>query len=364
MKNVSIVRSLLGMAATGLVLLAAVCATDADPRDEPIAFFLVGDTHLLANKLQPDQLDERSVSLVKGLVNRLNTLAGTEIPQEAGGGKVLPPRGLIHAGDCIDTGAPDKIKMHQTEWSAFTQAFGLTGKDGRLNMPIYEVHGNHDGNRSTSHAIKNIIVRNKTRPGVTNVSPNGLHYSWDWGQVHFVNLGVIVGKAEEVKRKRRYDPLDSLEFLKSDLKEKIGSSGKPIVITHHIDMLRYSLPLPVEDKKAEAMEWDPADVKAFYDALCGYNVAGILYGHTHKRDIFRWDGSPKAAGEGIPVFNVSKASHFSSKKQAFFYMEIRNKTITAREFQTADGWDTGSWTPQSWTAPIINVQSRKLERTK
>lgn len=357
MSNLPRCRPLLFVLANALVVLAAVWAGSPGAgqlagKEEVVAFFLIGDTHLLANKKDPSKLDARSAALAPRLVDTLNKLPGTEIPRPAGGGTVLPPRGVIHAGDCIETGDPVKEKMQQTEWAAFTAEFGLTGKDGRLKLPIYEVHGNHDGTRDKGIPIRKIIERNKSRPGVTNVSKNGLHYSWDWGPVHFVNLGIVVGQVEEVKRKRRYDPLGSLEFLVADLKEKVGSSGRPVVITHHVDVLRYALPLPVEDRKAEGMEWDPADVKGFYEALKGYNVAAILYGHTHARNVFRWDGSSKAANKGIPVFNVTKSSHFSSLVQGFFYIEIRGETVIAREYQTKDGWQSGSWTPQVWTAPV------------
>lgn len=349
-------RSLFLGLATVLALFAAVWAgnstSDTQQKDEAVAFFLIGDTHLVADKKDAAQLDERSTLLAGRLVDTLNQLPGTDIPMTAGGGKVLPARGVLHAGDCIETGDPKKDKMQQTEWNAFAAQFGLTGKDGRLKLPMYEVHGNHDGTRDTGIPLRQIIARNKTRPHVTNVSRNGLHYSWDWGPVHFVNLGIVVGQVEDVKRKRRYDPLGSLEFLIADLKDKVGASGRPIVLTHHVDMLRYAQPLPIEDKKAESMEWDPADVKAFYEALNGYNIAAILYGHTHGRNVFRWDGSAKAAKTGIPVFNVTKSSHFSSQVQGLFYLEIRGDSVIAREYQTKDGWQTGSWTPQVWTAAV------------
>jgi cytolysin (calcineurin-like family phosphatase) len=336
-------------------MVAVALAAGPGTPDEPVAFFLVGDTHILATKEDPEKLDDRSAALTAGLVNMLNKLPGTEIPESAGGGTVAP-RGLIHAGDIIDTGDAKKLKAQATEWTTFADWYGLTGKDGKLKMPIYEVHGNHDGARGDSMVVKKIIERNKNRPGVTNVSKNGVHYSWDWGRVHFVNLGVIVGQVDDVMRKRRYGTLGSLDFLIADLKEKVGTSGRPVVITHHVDMLRYSQPLPVDDKKAESMEWDPADVKGYYDALRGYNIAGILYGHTHARTIYRWDGSAKAAKEGIPVFNVSKSSHFSTQTQAFFYIEVRKDTVLCREYQTKDGWETGSWAAQTWSAPIARVE--------
>ena len=101
---------------------------------------------------------------------------------------------------------------------------------------------------------------------------------------------------------------DSLEFLVADLKDKIGTSGRPVVLTHHVDLLRYAQPLPVEDKKAEGLEWDPADVKGFHDAIKGYAVAAIFYGHTHTRNVYRWDGSNKAAKEGIPCSTWTTAA--------------------------------------------------------
>ena len=341
------------LASAAAVTLPTVARpADPKPKDEPVAFFVVGDTHFLADKDDPVRLDPRSAAITGRLVDLLNKLPGTDIPESAGGGRVLAPRGVIHAGDCSDTGDKANVKMQQTEWAAFADTYGLTGRDGRLKVPVYEVHGNHDSPRGDGLAVKKIAERNKARPRVTNVSRNGVHYSWDWGGVHFVNLGIVVGQVADVARKRRYAPLDSLDFLVTDLKEKVGTSGRPVVITHHVDVLRYAQPLPVEDKKAQGMEWDPADVKGFFDALKGYNVAAILYGHTHARNVYRWDGTHRPAKDGIPTFNVDNSSHFAGKQQAFFYFEVRPDRVLVREYQTADAWETGAWAPQTWTAPV------------
>jgi predicted phosphodiesterase len=343
-------------AATLPAFLRPASAQEPKAKDEPLAFFVVGDTHFLASKDDTAKLDPRSGPVTGRLVDILNKLPGTEIPKTAGGGTVLAPKGVVHVGDCIDTGDKANDKMQETEWAAFADAYGLIGKDGKLKYPVYEVHGNHDSPKGDGLAVKKIVSRNKTRPGVTNVSKNGVHYSWDWAGVHFVNLGIVVGQAADVKRKRKYAPLDSLEFLVSDLKEKVGTSGRPVVITHHVDVLRYAQPLPVDDKKAEALEWDPADVKSFYDALKGYTVAAILYGHTHTRNVFKWDGTTsKTAKEGIPTFNVDNSSHFAMKPQGFYYFEIRPEQVLVREYATPDAWETAAWTPQTWTAPVGKV---------
>lgn len=337
--------------ATGL-LPSLGWAEPNPPRSDAFGFFLIGDTHFLADEQDKAKVDERSARITQRFVDTLNQLPGTEIPENAGGGRVLTPQGVIHAGDCIDTGDKANVMMQRTEWAVFAETLGLTGQDGKLKFPIYEVHGNHDSPRGEGHAVKQIIERNKKRPGVTNVSDNGLHYSWDWGNVHFVNLGIVVGQVAEVDRQRRYAPLGSLEFLVADLKKNVGESRKPVIITHHIDMLRYAKDLPIDDKTATGMEWDPADVRGYHDAIRGYHVAGILYGHTHARNVYRWDGTAKAAAEGIPTFNVDNGSHFAGQQQAFFYFEFGPERMLVREYQTKDAWETGSWTPQTWTVPL------------
>lgn len=346
------------LAAGGLGLLGpmapqsvSAAESGASPR---VAFFVVGDTHFLADKESPSKMFAKSAETCGRLVDTLNRLSGTPIPAEAGGGSVAKTAGLIHAGDIIDTGDKNgrvQEEMQRTEWAAFTDEYGLTGSDGRLKMPVFEVFGNHDSPHGTGHALEKIKERNKHRPGVVNVSDNGVHYAWDWGPAHFINLGLIVGDTKAVARKRRYAALDSLDFLVADLKENVGSSGRPVVVTHHVDIARYTGPC---DPAAppDSKEWDPCDVRAFYDALQGFNVAGIFYGHTHFREVFQWDGQSKKATSGFNVFNTDNASHFSGPAQAFFYVELHDKQLVVREYMTKDAWETGAFTPQVWTTPF------------
>ena len=118
-------RQFVATAAGGAALPAWLRADEPKPKDEPVAFFLVGDTHFLANKEDTAKLDERSASVTSRLVDLLNKLPGTKVPEAAGGGTVLAPRGVIHAGDCIDTGDKANVKMQETEWAAFADAYGL-----------------------------------------------------------------------------------------------------------------------------------------------------------------------------------------------------------------------------------------------
>ena len=152
-------------------------------------------------------------------------------------------------------------------------------------------------------------------------------------------------------RPRRYPPLESLDFLVSDLADKVGKSGRPVVITHHVDVARYCAP-PAAGATAE---WDVADVRAYYETIRAYRIAAVCYGHTHTRRIFAWDGQPPVKDGtpgGIPVFNTDNVSHFRMEDQAFFHFQITEKEIIAREFASPDGWKTAAWTPQVWRFPL------------
>ena len=211
------------VSAVGLRTLPVAFADEASTSE--VAFFVVGDTHYLANRERPSEIDAKSADVCGRLVETLNQLAGTEIPEAAGGGKVLAPAGVIHAGE----------------------------------------------------------------------------------------------------------------------------SGRPVVLTHHVDIARYSVacdPQAAPDSK----EWDPCDVQAFHKAIKDYKVAGIFYGHTHARSVFQWDGASAKAKSGIRVFNNDNSSHFASDAQAFFYVESRGGKLLVREYQTKDRWQTGFWTPMNWRA--------------
>ena len=344
-------RRFLGTTAAATASLLTPRARAAEPFS--LSFFVIGDTHYFANAEKPDELDPISAATNAGLVETLNRLRGSAIPDAARAGNVGEPRGIIHVGDLIDSGNTNDEAhkaMQQTEVRAWLAAYGLNGEGGALKYPVYEVHGNHDSPDGGGIMPPHLIERNRKRAGVANVSPNGMHYSWDWGPVHFVCLGLIVGTEKSVVRKRHYAALDSLDFLATDLAEKVGDSGRPVVLVHHVDLGRYSLPL--DTPEPEKKEWDPADIHAFYEAIKRYKIAAIFYGHTHVRSVFRWDGLNTKGKEGIPVFNNDNSGHYKFDEQAFLHVEMNERELLVREYKSEDRWKTAAWTPMSWAVPL------------
>lgn len=340
------------------VLIGGAALAGLAPRvqaqEERIAFFFVSDTHYLADRTNPARLDPVSAEINAALIDQLNRLPGTDIPMASGGGRVLTPLGVIHGGDLVDSadknGAPF-TEMIQREWAGFQEGFGVTGREGKLRFPVYEVHGNHDGPQSQGLIVDGIRERNRRRVGLKHVSSNGLHYSWDWGPFHFVNLGIVVGSSPESRGRGRYHARESLPFLVEDLEKHVGKSGRPVILTHHVDVGRYTGACNPEAAPS-GLEWDPCDVRAYHVALRNYRIAAVLHGHTHVRSISRWDGASTRAEKGIQVLNVDNSAHFSGPAQAFFYLEATPKELVVREVQTTDGWKTASWTPQVWVLGV------------
>ena len=69
-------------------MVAVALAAGPGTPDEPVAFFLIGDTHILANKKEPDKLDDRSASL--GRADQHAEQARRNRNPENGGGRAGP----------------------------------------------------------------------------------------------------------------------------------------------------------------------------------------------------------------------------------------------------------------------------------
>jgi hypothetical protein len=347
-----------GLAAVGATMAPSPHGAAAElPSGSTLAFFVVSDTHYEAPQDEPESLDPHLLEINRRAIDLLNHLPGSDLPEKMGGGKVGPIRGVIHLGDMIESGDKGNgavaLRRQKTEWHAYVGDYGLTGTDGRLKYPVYEVHGNHDSVRELNVVIEGMIERNKRRPGVTHLSPGGLHYSWDWEGIHFVALGIVVGHNDKDLPIGRYRAHDSLQFLKEDLARNVGDSGRPIILLHHIDLLRYSQ--PCDGESAAGGEWSACDVSAYWEAIQGYHIAAIFHGHLHGLRTERWDGSSKSAETGIPVFGSSNTGAGGGNR-GFFYCAVEEGNLVIREMvslRTPDGWSEGTaqWA-QQWKVPL------------
>lgn len=221
---------------------------------------------------------ENNAAINRMIIDEMNALPGIEYPASVGGGKVETPRGVVLNGDLLDEGFNPKSAPQI--WEEFCRDYGLTGTDGRLCFPVYEGFGNHDGGPSRSFVRASMKERNKTRPGVTRVSDNGLHYSWDWDDLHLSQLNLFGGSGpSDVKGVNgpEHDPELSIEFLKMDLGKSLGKSGKPLIAFQHFGWL------------GGMSDWWTMEAKErYFDVVKDYNVICLINGHSHGTDFLQW----------------------------------------------------------------------------
>jgi len=276
-------------------------ANHAQPTD--LTFFVVSDTHYGLN-----EIGDKTVPL---LVDKMNKMPGAAYPAKIGG-VVGKPRGVLHLGDMTNDGK-------EQNWRQFVRDYELTGTDGRLAYPVYETVGNHDGGPNTP--VRNgIRQRNRSRVGVKDISENGLHYSWDWGNVHFVNLGISPGPTT-----RPYDPENSIDFLKKDLAKNVGDSGRPTILMHHFGF-----------DKAHSLRWWPEMWRQeYYDIIKDYNIIAILHGHAHDTLIYQWQGIDVYSP---PHFQQKDPKNDGPVTHGFFVFHITDDKLTVAQRNLDDTW--------------------------
>lgn len=257
------------------MILLILTAFGCEPQPETaVAFFIISDTHY--------GVSETVAAVNQETVRRINNFTGTALPDWMGGHVIQNPRGIVVVGDLVDNGDGEDAPE---DWKRFTRDFGVDG-EGLASQPVYEGFGNHDGGPDSPVRI-GIRHRNPDRPGLTGISSNGLHYSWDWGPVHCVQLNLFPGAAGEdiinpwgnyFEGDWRF-PQHSLDFLVDDLKKNVGETDRPVVLFQHYGWDEWGLGW-----------WSDNERDAFYQAIKDYNILGIFWGHSHTPTYTKWRG--------------------------------------------------------------------------
>ena len=277
-----------------------------------VTFYVTSDLHYGASPTTA-AANEMTIDFV-------NVLPGTAYPS-AVGGNVATPRGVVITGDLTNAGTTE-------QWALFIKDYGVNG-EGRICYPVYEGWGNHDGGIAPGSPVgPGIAERNKTRVGVKNVSENGLHYSWDWDQVHMVHLNLYAGDLR-VKHGSMdgpgHEPQYSLKFLKEDLAKNVGKSGRPVIIMMHFGF---------DEGFSMGWGWWAAEERdAFYEAIKDYNVIGILYGHTHAADHYQW--------KGIDIYNCASGQRDPGVGECMVFHVTPKEMVVIQRF--SDHWADAVW---------------------
>jgi cytolysin (calcineurin-like family phosphatase) len=321
-------------------ILAATAAAgelegQAQRTKRDVTFIATSDVHYDAFE------NEDRNGRVRDTLRHMNEIGSLAWPAQLGGGTIARPRAVVVLGDVLDDGDrmfQEKVQGAQ-QWEYFKADFGLDGTDGLLKFPVFEGAGNHDGppagreksGFSFQAEEKKRNALRKEKGWLANLAAGGLHYSWNFGDVHFVQLNLYPADQQHalIKYSPQYhDPQGALTFLKQDLASQVGTSGRPVVLMSHCGF--------------DTDWWHLDDWKALYEAVKPYNVILYLYGHTGTglRD---W----KPEGEEKPLNCINTGQ----TENGFFVVQILDDRLRAayRIKQWTETKTPGAPPQKTWT---------------
>lgn len=236
-------------------------------------------------------------------------------------------RGVVIAGDLTQRSATDELELYRASIAGNTRF-------------VYDSVGNHDLHwggddfgsccylelddccndpapiiSDITHRLHSTVKTNKTTTTTGTYFDYTFNttaplYSWDWHDVHFVQLGLVPGGAysagslkdgynDECGGPCPFPAFDSISFLANDLATYVGNSGRPVVLVHH-----YYLG---DNTFAREESFTEAERAAYWNVIKDYNVAAILAGHWHAGLTSSWgiEWQPPAGASGGP-------SHFET----------------------------------------------------
>lgn len=283
-----------------IFLISAITFFSFNLAAREVTFFLSSDPHY-----GYEQWDSNE-RVNKIAIDDMNQLPGKKYPdkvQQFGLEYVQHPCGVVVTGDLTGNGCGRDWGGYWGLWkgwrNGFNDDYDVSG-NGRLRYPVYEGYGNHDIHSGNMSVLEGIMMRNRCRATPVNISDNGLHYSWEWNGVHFVQLNIFPGGEGDAR--------NSLAFLKEDLEKCVGRQGLPVVLFHHYEYY------------FEPEQWfSYEDQERFYQVIEGYPIIAIFAGHTHCLRHYYW--------RGIPVFNATSVKDRAS----YLVVHIRDRELFVQE---------------------------------
>lgn len=197
--------------------------------------------------------------------HRVNQLMGSKVTSATGF------RGAIIAGDL-------------TTDETFDARDAYVASIAGYERHIYDGLGNHDLDGNTFDLIRP-LVRNRKRATIRSDRAPGIapHYSWDWHDVHFVQLNVLPSDRVTSDTEVQKEPFNALSFLEMDLAINVGDSGRPVVLVHHYGFDSFSMGV------TGAAWWDLGQRIEYWAAIKDYNIALIITGHAHLGTSTGWN---------------------------------------------------------------------------
>jgi cytolysin (calcineurin-like family phosphatase) len=257
------------------------------PAARDVTFYVVSDTHADPPESYDLRAMARAINAVAASGSWPSSIGGAATG--FGGGRIAAPSSVVFTGDLMGWG------VTPTEMLTFRRYFEQGRSSESINFRSYVGLGNHDLDDADRSPAQGADYRNQAwayvdarhKGGgapvpVTSYDAASHAYSWDVGDVHFVQLHRNPGDVN-------YGLASNLGFLQNDLAQH-AADGRPVFLFHHYAMDAFG----TQDRW-----WTAAQRAAYRAALGNYNVAAIFAGHSHAAMQYTW--------EGKRVFQVNNA---------------------------------------------------------
>lgn len=324
-----------------LLFSAAVARAELD-----LWFLVASDPHYKA-EAEKDAKTRRNVARMNGIPGK-TFFDGTTIGT---------PAGVLMLGDLADSPT-------LAQWKLFVEDFGLTGREGALKYPVYEGWGNHDVQGMPSHTSSLVLKRKKDGDpdgifernpnrifvwnGVTNkvhLAPEGYVYSWDWGPVHLIQCGygpyVEPDPARKQMKGKNYNSTGAFQFMVDSLKKHVGDSRRPVILMHHLDV-------------NSGFGWTQAEVDKYYEAVKGYNVIAVMYGHT-STGVGAWKVVQGGKEDRTPVIRTVNTGNLGA---GFWVAHVTDEAFSIA-YTTGEKDGQPEWSPRHRGRWAIEVPAGK-----
>lgn len=313
-----------------IVLLSGIpcgCTRGEQRGKGDFTFFVIGDPQV--------NLVKWGTAGTEATLRVMNDLPGRPFPA---GGVVEEPRAVLVLGDLVDD------VRNPANWGRYKELFDVHGR-GLLRYKVYELLGNHDlgepGDDGFNAHQREFIERNKSREDLFHYDNSGYHCSWDWGRVHFVNLSVFPGNEPRPVYDRVApwnDPKRSLDFLRADLAERVGDSGRPVVLSWHYGLEGWGL----------EKWWTSQDLENLEQTIRPYNVVLILHGHEHAYKRYQWQGYDVVMAPAPQVDPVESRGEKEGRPKGFLVVRFQGDRMDVAH------WTAGAW-QEHWSKSLIRA---------
>lgn len=221
-------------------------------------------------------------------------------------GAVGLPLGVVLGGDLTESaGGYVGRDGGGSQWRMFLDRYE-NGHPNAVRYPVYVGLGNHDleieprDRRLPRGLYRERMWRYVEQRHQGSAAPvpvqdfdtGSRNYSWNWGDVHLVQLHRFAGDT-------RHGLANGLPWLRRNLKQ-FASDGRPVIFFQHYG---FESGNSIGYNRRSRSKWTPTEMNDFAEAIRGYNVIGIFHGHDHwVQRPYTWRGydvfSPGAAHFG------------------------------------------------------------------